>query len=41
MSDFIALSDEEKKKMGANGRKKIEREFDETFVLDAYMKTIQ
>jgi len=41
MMDFIALSQEERTQMGANGRAKIEREFDETFVLDAYMATIQ
>jgi glycosyltransferase involved in cell wall biosynthesis len=37
---FIALSKEERNKMGAYGRKKIEMEFDEKIVIDYYLQAI-
>jgi len=37
---FISLSHEEKRQMGLNGRVKVEKEFDRTIVIDAYMKEI-
>ena len=37
---FIALSYEEKKKMGLAGREKMEREFDREIVIDSYMEEI-
>lgn len=38
---FIALSSDERKQMGLNGRKKVEKEFDRKIVVEAYMKEIQ
>ena len=38
---FIALPYEQKKQMGENGRKKVEREFDRQIVIDAYMNEIE
>lgn len=38
--NFMHLSNEERKKMGLNGRKKMEREFDREIVIDAYMKAV-
>lgn len=38
---FIHLSYEEKKQMGANARKKVEREFDRKFVINAYLNAIE
>lgn len=40
MIKFIGLSYEEKKKMGANGRKKVEKEYDRQIVVDAYTEEI-
>jgi glycosyltransferase involved in cell wall biosynthesis len=40
MKKFIALSKEERNKMGAYGRLKIEKEFDEKIVIEHYMKAI-
>jgi len=37
---FIALSHEDKEKMGKNGRKKIEKEFDRRIIIDAYIDEI-
>ena len=37
---FLSLSHEEQKEMGIAGRKKVEREFDRNFVVDAYLKEI-
>ena len=37
---FVALPWEEKKKMGENGRKKVEKEFDRQIVVKAYMDAI-
>ena len=37
---FLSLSREEQKAMGIAGRKKVEREFDRKFVVDAYLKEI-
>ena len=37
---FIALPWEEKKKMGENGRKKVEKEFDRQIVVNAYLDAI-
>ncbi len=37
---FINLPYEEKKQMGLNGRKKVEKEFDRNIVIEAYMKEI-
>lgn len=38
---FLALSFEEKKKMGLAGRRKVEAEFDRQIVVDQYMKEIR
>jgi glycosyltransferase involved in cell wall biosynthesis len=40
MKKFIALSKEERNKMGAYGRLKIEKEFDEKIVIEHYLKAI-
>jgi len=37
---FIAMTYEERKKMGINGRKKVEREFDRQIVVDKYLKEV-
>lgn len=37
---FLKLSHEEKKQMGLDGRKKIEKEFDRQIVVNAYMKEL-
>lgn len=37
---FLKLSYQEKRKMGENGRKKMEREFDRQLVVNSYMKEI-
>ena len=37
---FLALSYEEKEKMGLAGRRKVEKEFDRNFVIDAYLEEI-
>lgn len=37
---FIALPWEEKRKMGLNGRKKVEKEFDRQIVVDAYLNEL-
>lgn len=37
---FLRLSYDEKKQMGINARKKVEREFDRNFVVDAYLRVI-
>lgn len=37
---FLQLSYEERKEMGFNARRKMEREFDRTIVVDAYLKEI-
>jgi glycosyltransferase involved in cell wall biosynthesis len=39
--DFIDLSDEERIRMGQASRVKVEREFDESFVIQSYLKTIK
>ena len=38
---FIRLSNNEKKQMGLNGRKKVEKEFDRNIVVNAYLKEIE
>ena len=38
---FINLSYEEKKQMGLNARRKVEREFERQIIVDAYLKTIK
>lgn len=38
---FLSLSEEEKKIMGLNGRKKAEKEFDEKIVIKKYLNTIK
>lgn len=38
---FIKLSNEEKRKMGLYGRKKMEKEFDRNIVIDAYINEIR
>ncbi|MDR3258911.1 MAG: glycosyltransferase family 4 protein [Fusobacteriaceae bacterium] len=38
---FLSLSLEERKKMGINGRKKVEEEFDEKIVIKKYLDTIE
>jgi galacturonosyltransferase len=40
IEEFLALSYEEKKKMGIQGRKKMEREFDRKLIVNAYMQEI-
>ena len=40
MELFLALSFEERVEMGANSRKKVERQFDEQLVIDSYMNKI-
>lgn len=41
MMKFIGLDSEAKKKMGLNGRRKMEREFNRKIVTDAYIEEIQ
>ena len=41
MERFINLPYEQKKQMGLNARKKVEREFDRQIVIDAYIKEIE
>lgn len=41
IDQFINLSFDEKKNMGLNGRKKVEKEFDREIVVNAYMKEIE
>ena len=38
---FISIPYEQKKEMGENGRKKVEKEFDRQLVVDAYLKEIE
>lgn len=38
---FLALSNEERRQMGLNGRQKVEQEFDRQIVVDAYMEEIK
>ena len=38
---FINLSYEEKKQMGLNARRKVEREFERQIIVDAYLKAIK
>lgn len=40
MRKFLEMLNEERIQMGKNGRLKMEKEFDEKFVLDSYMKAI-
>ena len=40
IEDFLRLSNEEKREMGLNGRKKVEKEFSREIVVDAYIKQI-
>ena len=40
MERFINLPYEQKKQMGLNARKKVEREFDRQIVIDAYVNEI-
>lgn len=40
IEEFLSLSYEDKREMGLAGRRKVEREFDREFVVDAYMKEI-
>ena len=37
---YLSLSNEERRKMGLNGRKKVEKEFDRQIVIDKYLKAI-
>jgi glycosyltransferase involved in cell wall biosynthesis len=41
MERMIGLSADERTAMGRRGREKVEREFDERFVIDAYLKAIR
>ena len=41
VEQFINLTNEEKKQMGLNGRKKVEREFERNIVIDQYLKCIK
>ena len=38
---FLELSPKERKQMGLNGRKKVEKEFDRKIVIDKYLKEIE
>lgn len=38
---FLALTNEERRQMGLNGRQKVEQEFDRQIVVDAYMEEIE
>ncbi|MFK4785443.1 glycosyltransferase family 4 protein [Fusobacterium sp. MFO224] len=40
VENFLKLSREEKKEMGLNGRKKMEKQFDRNIVIDCYLKEI-
>jgi len=40
IESFLALNYEEKKQMGIEGRKKVEKEFDRQIVVDKYMKEL-
>lgn len=37
---YLSLSNQERKKMGMNGRKKVEKDFDRNIVIDKYLKAI-
>ena len=41
IEEFISLAHEEKKQMGIEGRKKMEREFDRQIVVNAYMNVVK
>lgn len=41
MERMIGLSDDERTEMGRRGREKVEREFDERFVIEAYLKVVR
>ena len=41
MERMIGLSDEERTAMGRRGREKVEQEFDERFVIEAYLKVVR
>jgi len=41
VEEFINLSNEQKRKMGLEGRKKVEKEFDRNIIVDAYITEIQ
>lgn len=41
MKNFISLSKDERDKMGAYGRLKVEKEFDEKIVIDKYLQAIE
>ena len=38
---YLSLSNEERKQMGKNGRRKVEEEFDRQIVIDKYQKAIK
>ena len=38
---FISLSHEEKRQLGINGRKKVEKQFDRRIVVDKYLKAVE
>ena len=38
---YLSLSNEERKQMGINGRKKVEKEFDRQIVIDKYQDAIK
>lgn len=40
MSRMAGMDDDTLRLFGENGRKKMEQEFDETFVIDKYLKTL-
>ncbi|MBZ0094081.1 MAG: glycosyltransferase, partial [Sulfuricella sp.] len=41
MEQMIGLSADKRTEMGKRGREKVEREFDEQLVIDAYLRTIR
>ncbi len=41
IEDYLSLSNEERKEMGLNGRRKVEKDFDRRIVIDKYLKVIQ
>ena len=38
---YLALSNEERKQLGINGRKKVEKEFDRNIVINKYLEEIK
>ena len=41
MQQFLAMTVQERQDMGASGRRKMEQEFDQALVVEAYMRSIE